>query len=202
MRILKGAVSTCILMMGITANSSYASSISYDLNQSNALPDGPSYLTVTIEDGLSAGDIDFTVLVNTENFSHVGPNFGMDNFYFNYNDDLSVYSCNIINLDPDSWKILTGYKAGGSFGFFDFKIKGTDSTRTELLTFTIAGVDGDTIYDYALGYQNGDDAYFAAHVADSDAIFATSPVPVPAAVWLFVSGLLALTGIAKSRCKS
>lgn len=199
MSVFKRAVFTGALMMGITVSSSYASLISYNLNQSNALPDGPSYLTVTIEDGLSPGDIDFTVLVNADNFSHVGPNFGMDNFYFNYNDDLSVYSCNIKNLDPGSWNILTGYNAGGSFGFFNFNIKGTGSTRTELLTFTIAGVDGDTIYDYALGYQNESDAYFAAHVAGSGAIFATSPVPVPAAVWLFGSGLVALIGIATNR---
>lgn len=194
MRVFKEAVYTSALMMGITASSSYASLISYNLNQSNALPDGSSYLTVTIEDGLSPGDIDFSVLVNTDNFPHVGPNFGMDNFYFSYNDNLTVDSSNIINLDPDSWTVLTDKNAGAGFGFFDINLKGTGDTRTELLTFSIAGVDGDTIYDYAIG-----DTLFAAHVGGSGAMFATSPVPIPAAVWLFGSGLVALIGVATNR---
>ncbi len=199
MKIINGYIFTVALLSGITASTSHASLISYNLDLTNALPGDVNYLTVTIEDGLSSGEIDFTVLVNTDNFPHVGPNFGMDNFYFNYKDHLSVDSSNIINLDPDSWTIFTDKNAGAGYGFFDINLKGTGNTRTALLTFSIAGIDGDTIYDYAIGNNDIGDALFAAHIGGNGAMFASSPIPVPAAVWLFGSGLVALTGVATTR---
>lgn len=183
-----------------------ANSISYTLDQSNALINGVDYLTVTISDEGTPGDIDFSVVVNTLNFPSPGSNFGMDNFYFNYDASLTVLAGNIVDLDPSTWNITTDKNAGGGFGFFEFDLKGNGSSRTELLTFTISGITGDTIEDYAVGYNGvGVEAYFAAHVGGFDdgngvssAKFA-SVVPVPAAVWLFGSGLLGLAAVSRRK---
>ena len=87
---------------------------------------------------------------------------------------------------------------GVVFGKFEFDATGSGSTRTSLLTFSISGVTGDTIADYALGYQDGMSEFFAAHIAgyspsttgNTSGKFAGSTVvPVPAAIWLFGSGL-------------
>ena len=195
-----------------------AATMSYDMTFSNDLADGPAYLTVTISDvdsdsTLAADDIGFEIVVNTGLFPGVPTagtgNFGMDNFYFNYDNSLTVDAINISNMDPSTWNITTDKNAGGGFGFFDFNLSGTGNSRTETLAFSISNVSGDDIASYAIGYvdKNGNvgDAYFAAHVGGfnagnniTSAKFATV-VPVPAAVWLFGSGLLGLVGIARRK---
>ena len=200
------------LLIGLVTGSAQAASISYSLNQTNIGLSEQDYLSVTISDSTTTiGDIDFSVTVNTDNYPGSLSNFGMDNFYFNYDNSLTVNAENIADIDPSSWSVKTDKNAGGDFGFFEFDLKGSGSTRTELLTFSITGVSGDSINSYALGYEGSAGlAYFAAHVAGFDAgsgitsgKFATFAdpvvVPVPAAVWLFGSGLIGLAGFARKR---
>lgn len=184
----------------------HAASVSYYLDKSNVLPDGVNYLQVTISDG-AAGNIDFSVEVLTAAFTDIGSNFGMQEFYFNYDNALAVDKSNVVDIDPSTWGINEVKNAGGGFGKFEFQAKGDGSNRTELLTFSIAGVIGDTVNSYAIAADwlgGGSEEFFAAHVADYDggqsAKFAGSTVvPVPAAVWLFGSGLLGLVAAGRRR---
>lgn len=205
---LKTSTAIVFAMFSLQAG---AASISYYLDQSNALPDGVNYAQVTISDSMTvAGDIDFTVEVISAAFPVQGDNFGMQAFSFNYDTSLTVEPANITGIDPASWTISEDKNAGGGFGKFEFELSGTGSTRTEILTFSITGIDGDTINDYAIGstLNPSSGEFFAAHIAgffdagtgESSAKFAgSSPVPVPAAVWLFGSGLLGLVGVARRR---
>ena len=202
----------CLLLISAMAVTKVqAASISYYLNQSNALPDGINYAQVTISDSTTTvGDIDFLVEVITSAFSvSEGANFGMQTFSFNYDAALSISDTNIINIDPSSWTISQNANAGGGFGKFEFEPSGTGSSRTEVLLFSITGVNGDSPMSYAIGstlHPNSGE-FFATHIAGFDltegvtsAQFAgSSPVPVPAAAWLFASGLLGLVGYAKRR---
>jgi hypothetical protein len=211
--IIKCAAFSSFMIVGAQAQ---ASSISYYLDQSNVLPDGVNYAQVTISDGVT-GDINFNVQVNTSAFSGISSNFGMQAFSFNYDNTLAVSSTNITNIDPSSWTISDNKNAGGGFGKFDFQLAGTGSSRTLALNFTISDVTGDSINSYAIGSglkpSSGD--FFAAHIAGftyngvtydgstdtTSAQFAgsTPAVPVPAAAWLFASGLLGLVGVARRR---
>jgi hypothetical protein len=205
------ALSAAAILAVATASPVQAASVSYYLDQSNDLPDGINYAQVTISDG-AGGDIDFSVEVLTSAFSVTDPvaqNFGMQNFSFNYDLALSVGIGNIVNIDPSSWGITQDQNAGGGFGKFEFQLSGTGNSRTELLSFSITGVAGDTVNSYAIGSTLNPSAveYFAAHIAGFDttngvtsAQFAGStPVPLPAAVWLFGAGLLGLAGVARRR---
>jgi len=96
------------------------------------------------------------------------------------------------------WSIAEDTNAGGDFGKIEFAATGNGSMRTSLLTFSISGVSGDTIADYAVGYADDTTEFFAAHIAgyssstsgNTSGKFAGSTVvPVAAAVWLFGSGL-------------
>lgn len=196
-----------LLALGTLFSTAQAASVSYYLDQSNDLPDGTNYLQVTIADGVG-GDIDFSVQVLTGAFPAPLSNFGMQSFYFNYNMSLTVDETSIVNIDPSSWDINEDRNAGGGFGKFDFQAKGDGSNRTETLTFSISGVAGDTIYDYALGNADDTGEFFAAHVAGYDdwqtgntsGKFAGSTVvPLPAAVWLFGSALAGLGWIRRRR---
>lgn len=188
----------------LLAGAANAASVSYYLDQSNDLPNGTNYLQVTIADG-AGGDIDFTVEVLTAAYPTPLSNFGMQEFYFNYDQSLDVDMADIINLDPASWDINEDKNAGGGFGKFNLQAKGSGSSRTELLTFSITGVVGDTVNSYAIGDADESGLFFAAHVAGYDdgtsgntsgKFAGATLVPVPAAVWLFGSamGLLGWVG--------
>ncbi len=186
-----------LLIPLLLANAAGAASISYYIDQSNDLPDDVNYLQVTISDGVG-GNIDFQVDVLTAAYPAPLSNFGMQEFYFNYDQALDVDMGDITNLDPASWDINEDKNAGGGFGKFNLQAKGSGSSRTQLLTFSIAGVIGDTIYSYALGNADDTGEFFAAHVAGYDdgvsgntsgKFAGSSVVPIPAAAWMFGSAL-------------
>lgn len=103
----------------------HAASVSYLLDQSNNLPNGTSYLQVTISDSATvSGDIDFRIEVIASAFPPPGRNFGMQSFYFNADDSLQVSSNNIV-LEPQGWKVREDRNAGGKFGKFDFQLTST-----------------------------------------------------------------------------
>jgi len=209
------ALSAAALLAAVAAAPVHATSVSYFLDKTNVsvLPDGVNYLQVTISDGVS-GLIDFQVDVLTDAFTPVSSgNFGMDMFFFNYDEAKlgTVAATSITNVNPDTWNIVEQKNSGGGFGFFQFELKGNGSSRVNQLLFSIDGVTGDVPMDYAIGgadfLNNGSTEFFAAHVADfvtsdstTSAKFAGSTaVPVPAAVWLFGSGLLGLVGVARRK---
>ena len=188
-----------------------AATVSYFLNLSNALPDGANYLNVTISDSTTAlGDIDFRVDVIGDSFPAAGGNFGMDKFLFNYDEELSLTASNITGINA-GWRVNSDRNAGGGFDRYAFELKGNGATRTSLLTFTISGVSGDTPFSYASGadyLHNGSTEFFAAHIGGFDTypygsssawLAGSTAVPVPAALWLFGSGLIGLVAVARRR---
>lgn len=194
-------------LLALSGTQAHTATISYYLDQSNALLDGVNYAQITISDSTTTiGDIDFSFEVIASAFTVSGSNFGMQNFSFNYDPSLSVDASNIINLSPSTWKVSEGANAGGGFGKFGFQLSGKGNSRTETLSFSITGVADDTINSYATGstLKPLAEEFFASHIAGFDTVngvtsaqFAgSSAVPVPAAVWLFASGLLGLIGLA------
>ena len=210
---IKNVIKLSVLPLVFSATQASAATISYYLDESNALLDGVNYAQVTISDSTTVmGDIDFSVEVLSSAFAVSGSNFGMQNFSFNYDTSLTVGVSNIIDVDPTSWGITQNANAGGGFGKFEFQLSGGGGSRTELLSFSITGVTGDTIGSYAMGSGLKPAAieFFAAHIGGFDttngvtsAQFAGSTpvpaVPVPAAVWLFGSGLIGLAGVARRK---
>lgn len=189
---------------------SHGASLSYGLNVNNIYLDSSiDWATVTITD--NGEDIDFLVEMNTDAFDDLGVdtylfgNFGMQDFFFNSSVELSAD--NIIYNDPVEWNFLTDreYNAGGGFGKFGLEYSGTGDTRADPLSFTIRALY-DNVYTYAL--ENDEGYAFASHIADFDGPgditsgkFSTSlsPVPIPAAGWLFGSALLGFVGFARRR---
>jgi hypothetical protein len=198
------------LLLALTANSAQASltSVSFFLDQNNAgLPD-LNYATVTISevgtDVPGEFDFNFEVLIDPLKFPNPGSNFGMDKFFFNYVDGLSIDQSNIVNINPSSWNIKEDKNAGGGFGKFEFELIGTGNSRVIELSFSIVGVQGDTLESYATGNPNTTPeaiGFFAAHVGGfgdentdptSANIAGSTVVPIPVSVVLLGSGLIGL----------
>jgi hypothetical protein len=215
-----------LLAAGIfSAPAAYASSVSYFLDQSNVtgLPDGVNnYLRVTIDDTsvtcnmCIGGDsiITFTVDVLTTSDSS-GPlvettNFGIMAFGFNIADSVNPGAANF--LLPSAWGVAND-KNGDGFGKFERLVKDGGSNRLDPLVFSI-DIAGDTInsyYDLSTGTASEGNTWFAAHVAginnmtngsDSAWFGGGTAVPVPAAFWLFGSGLLGMAAVARRKISS
>ena len=177
------------------ATQGFAASISYYIDQSNALDDGINYLQVTISD---AGDDILFSIETLEPLSDIaGDNYGIQSFSFNFGDS----GATLDNIEgPDGWRV-SGDRNHSEYGRFEAHLAGTGSTREDPLEFSIVGVSGDTVFDYvtllSTGNAAGGNQLFAAHVAGfegpdhiSSAQFGgNTVVPIPASAWLMLSAL-------------
>lgn len=193
----------------VHATGSAAALLSFDLDQSNILPDGKPYVRVTIDDEGSPGRINFHVSLLDSLLDSARRGFGIDEFGFN--SDLHISASNIVGL-PKHWK-FDGKERMDGFGRFDATVE-TDRPRARVtsLDFSIKGIRMDTIADYldqSSGQARNGNFFFAVHVAGlglsdfrclTNLYFAGSeltvpppvPVPLPSSVWLFLGGLGAL----------
>jgi hypothetical protein len=184
-----------------------AASVSFFLDQSNTLPDGTPYLSVVLTENATGG-VDFLVQTVDLLNNVAGRNFGIQKFGFSFSGETDF---EIIGL-PDSWRTEENRRMS-EFGKFDIRQQGRGKSRTDSLSFTVAGV---TISDF--------DLLMSAHVAGfewcrfdeeqdyrkcgsrdcaTSAYFSgtmpVSEVPAPTALWLFGSGLVGLAGVVRRR---
>jgi hypothetical protein len=184
--------------------------VSYYLDQSNELVDGPNYARVDIED-VADGSIRFTLtlldpLISIASGGTGGDQFGIQRFGFNIAGSGTLNPVTNVSGLPVGWHAeLNPNGSIDGFGRFELVSTTTGQHRqSPTLTFYIVGVEGDTPNAYVAYSQGGSSQYFAAHVAgflDQDpdpygsltsALFAGSTlvVPLPAAGWLLLSGFL------------
>jgi len=159
--------SVLLLCLAAVAQAASVSVILDQSNQENLLPDGSEYLMVTISDGAD-GAIDFSIETLDELFNvSQGSNYGIQSFAFNFGDS-GATAGNIVQ--PDGWKVFDkGAVNFSGFGSFDVILKGKGHSRFDPLEFSIAGVDGDTPFDYIQAVSTGNAAegnvLFGSHVA-------------------------------------
>jgi hypothetical protein len=152
----------------LVSGSASAASISYFLDQSNALPNGTNYLQVTIADGV-AGDINVSVALLAPLTSIADANFGIQAFSFNSTNVLGP--ANILGA-PGGWIVSTDYDPQGPHltadGFGRFQVELADGgqfRQSPILSFSIS-IAGDSINDYAVLSTNSGrgPTFFGAHV--------------------------------------
>jgi hypothetical protein len=216
------AVSTAALIAAVSVSTVQAATVTFNYNQSFGAvsPDGPSpYATAVFDDAISPGAVTLTMTVAPSvNLADVT---GM---YFNL--DPALDSNNLMfartggdGPTADDTTITTGTdhaRAGGD-GFYDILFdfpppSGQQDRRFnagETLVYDISGIVGLTALDFNFFGTHGPSAdnpgpylsvaRFQDTGPDQNGSDFVGAVPVPAAVWLFGSGLLGLVGIARGR---
>jgi len=220
-RLLLFAVAVCGL-----AGPVHAASVSYALDQSNALSDGVHWATVSID--TVGTDVQFTVTTVPQAIYSPGSNFGLQLFAFNSTQTLKAANL----LLPSGWSLKKTDKNVSGFGTFEYVLSGTGSSRKDPLVFTITGVSGDVAASYvelSTGKAAQGKAPFAAHLAGfnsdgcvdekkgaaiaCDSAFigggtllsvgpeptSAPPVPLPPAIWLLGSALVGVLGLGRRR---
>ena len=134
----------------LAALPAHAASVSFFLDQSNRLPDGPDdpdYLSVTLDE-IEGG---VKVVVNTLDWFNgiKGDHFGIQKFGFSFDGE----AWGEVTGLPPHWRVRENRRMDG-FGRFDIRLQGKGKNRMEELSFT---VDGVTLGDF--------DSLMAAQVA-------------------------------------
>lgn len=155
-------------MLLMFASSSYATTVTYILDQSNALADNVDYLSVMLSDDTD-GQLDFWIEPLSALTDIAGGNFGIQSFGFRHSEDIvlltgddavssptdKILTASDIIL-PDGWDIQFR-KNMSEAGRFDVRLSGNGNNRQDPLHFSILGLGLDDIQ-----------GYFAAHVAGFD----------------------------------
>lgn len=183
-----------VCLMAITAIPSQAASISFYLNQSNRFPDDVNYISVTLTEN-ETGGVD--ILAKTlDTLSGHKDHFGIQKFAFSLTGETTG---NITGL-PDSWRVKEN-KPIKDLGMFDVRLQGKGKARTDSLSFTVNDVDLSNFEPLFAAQASGFQHKHHSHSAYFTGSTPVTPVPIPAAVWLFGTGLMGLIGVARRRQK-
>jgi hypothetical protein len=203
------------------ASSITLSNVSSDFGEPTGSTD-PADLDALLDFQVSGSTLTLSVTNNT-----AAPNtFDITEVFFNATADITSLSltspaaAGVADTNPTGWDFSTGTNADG-FGSFDFAVKLfgdinlnpniVSPSETEILTFALTCAGGATcdmtdfvdtnVNDFlaAAKFVNGPDQNPGGEVPDPDSAFGGTVVPVPAAVWLFGSGLLGLVGVARRK---
>lgn len=190
----------------------------YDFEYTNGTPpSGPApWLVATFDDHNSPGLVTLTIDASGLSGDEV-----VDSIYFNLDpaldaSDLSLSYVGGSSTGPAAKATILGNDCckAGSDGRFDLQMdfpsgQGFDAGETVVYDISLAGLTASS-FDFLSASSGGSEGlYTAAHIQNTidygtgsgwiSGEGIVSPVPVPAAAWLFGSGLLALGGLARRR---
>ena len=194
-----------LVLLGVSGVTRAAVIYEFDSTEVGAFGPGP-YGSVTLTQ--NADDVDVTVDLRSDlNFVNTGGPHAV--FSFNATGVLVSDITNVLfnGVANPVYSIATS-GINTPFGTFDFLLdcttgcsNGAPGQQSDPLTFTVLNALETDLVGLSSG---GTDAYFAADVicVTGDCFGATGAigaVPVPAAVWLFGSGLIGLVGFARRK---
>jgi hypothetical protein len=203
-------ITPLLITLAMITGKATASTVIYDLELNNlAAYTGQTLARVTLTDHLSGGvDFEVEALITGTKVAQFG---------FNFMSNTVPVGFSITGL-PSAWVYdvaIDSQEGFNGFGKFDVDVHdGGSAGRLSPLTFSVST---GSVADYvALSSGGSEPSLFSIHVTDLDASGSGfcdgsgcdvitgyagggTLVPVPAAVWLFGSGLLGLVGIGRRR---
>ena len=131
----------------------------------------------------------------------VGTGLAFEEFFFNYDTALAEGDVVATGASVGDWTSVASGGTAGNFGKFSFKLDGPVAAGLTSLTFDIlvAGMfvanadDSESIFAAKISSEQGGNA--GGFVSATS----VSAVPLPGAVWLFITAMMGLFGIGYSR---
>ena len=111
---------------------------SYDLNQSNTLPDGTTYGNVTLSADSASGTVTITYSVDLTKVPGPLINFGLQEVALNTDLQLSENQISAAN----EWDVSLGFRNLPGFGQFNIVVKADSDDRRTTETITVTGLTG------------------------------------------------------------
>jgi len=214
------------MVAGLAVNGfAAAATVSYYMSESNKptfFASGNDYLKVLISDAIADDKIHFTVTPLAALTDLAGTGIGIDKFMFN------GPALTQLNIDIAGWEISNDKNDPRKFGPFSNRLA-NDGAGLGSFPFEFSiDAENDTVDSYAQPYANGS-FFFAARVAgfnigcngnksgggenseepgcghatrayfSGSALSPPSAIPVPAAAWLFVSGLIGMISVSRPK---
>jgi hypothetical protein len=191
-----GFLKKVLVGWALAVGMSSAMASTFYLTDSNILPDGTKYAQVDVLE--KQGNLNFTV-------TPLAPtNWQLADFYFNLAGNPGTVS---LSGFPGTWKQQTDQNVS-TFGVFSDGEKGNGGSLQSSLSFTVDAVANLTLASLV---PNASGWMFAAHMQcqgtscgpvlgqTSQFVAGPSPVPLPAAVWLFGSALVGFVTVSNRR---
>jgi MYXO-CTERM domain-containing protein len=148
-------------VLGIAAPPAAADFITFNLDQSNTLPDGVVYGTVKLEAFKNLGEVKLTYTADPTPYSSTGDNFGFHTIGFNT--DLSLKSSQFTL--PTGWKLDSNANLS-MFGVFSWKVT-TSNHEAPVVTVLIGGLGSNATLDhFTFPSIGGKSVFFAGHIID------------------------------------
>lgn len=134
----------------------------------------------------------------------VGTGLAFEEFFFNYDTALAADDVVATGASVGDWTSVATGGTAGNFGQFSFKLDGPVAAGLTSLTFDIL------VAGMFVANADNSESIFAAKISSEQGgnaggfVSATSvsTVPIPGAVWLFVTAMMSLLGIGYSRRRS
>jgi MYXO-CTERM domain-containing protein len=148
-------------VLGTAAPPAAAEFITYNLDQSNTLPNGVVYGTVKVEAFQNLGEVKLTYTADPTPYSSTGKNFGFHTVGFNT--DLSLNSGQFTL--PAGWTLKSNANLS-NFGVFSWAPT-TSNSPSPSVTVVINGLGSNaTLAHFAFPSVGGKSVFFAGHVID------------------------------------
>ncbi len=195
MKKLNTALGSILVFSLVMLSRVEAATVQYLIDQSNGFADSADYLLVTVSDS-TPGQLDFLVETQPALSDMAGHNFGIASFGFNFETAMELSQDDFVL--PEKWKVHFDRRMSEA-GRFDVRLLGTGQTRQDPLQFSVVGLGLDDIIP---GFASHTTGFVGSHNATGTFFYgntAVSAVPVPAAFWLFGSGMLMLGRVATRR---
>ncbi|MBJ6751362.1 PEP-CTERM sorting domain-containing protein [Geomonas anaerohicana] len=219
---MKQQLSCVVAAMALLATvDAGATTLNYYLDQNNSTLTGGPWATVTLSDDADDGRVHFTVDLLKAGYDSVGPNFGLQDFYFNENTGDPNFAKDFIVQfsSPTTWtnqySPTSDLGGVGPYGKFELSDDGTGNDRTTHLDFYLRSLAGalsaeefavtspSTTYMFA-GHIGGFSDVGSDGLTYDSAQFASSgmpvaPIPEPGTMTLLGAGFFALAVRSKRR---
>lgn len=178
---MKNFILICLMAYALPANAALITS-----NTTSILTEGQAYAETFVLDGSSYSDVVLSLTAKGDYGWSTGSEFETIDFYIDGTQVAHWINSHDVDVNETPLEVTSGISIVENFYEFDYTLGGD---------IYISWVNGMNVTPFAI--EGGDD-FVSYSIAGNN----VSAVPVPAAIWLFGTGLIGLAGVARRNIRT